>query len=211
VGGVIEAVLVEDQGLRERADLEQALPVRRAAGQARDLKAEHHPHLAEADRGDQLLETGAVTVRPREPLVAVDDQHPLRRPAQGDGALAQGVLALRALAVLEHLAQRALADVEVGEPLQVAGRHFQVLLGVHAQHLLRLESAISASTRTSSALASVRTPTSRGPAGAPAAGRGRLRGGQAHIQPATPARASTARPRGLRGGLSPRAWARRAS
>ena len=71
--GSQEPVLVEDQGLGEGADLEQAVPVGRAAGEPRDLKAEHHPDLAEAHGGDQLLEACAVTVGAGEALIAVDE------------------------------------------------------------------------------------------------------------------------------------------
>jgi hypothetical protein len=50
-------------------------------------------------------------------LVAIHDDDALSGPAQRDRPLAQGVLALSALAVLDHLAQRALSDVEVGRTL----------------------------------------------------------------------------------------------
>ena len=62
------------------------------------------------------------------------------------------VLTLGALGVLEHLAQRALANVEVGEAPEVIGGHLQMLFGVHATRLLWLERAISVSSGTSSAL-----------------------------------------------------------
>ena len=47
-------------------------------------------------------------------LVAVDDDDLLGRPAEGDGPLAQGVLAGGGLGVVEHLAQGGLAHVEIG-------------------------------------------------------------------------------------------------
>jgi hypothetical protein len=65
LGGVVDAVLVQDQGVGEGADLEQAVPVRRTAGQARHLQAEHHPDLAQTDGGHQALEALAVSVGPR--------------------------------------------------------------------------------------------------------------------------------------------------
>ena len=211
VGRVVEAVLVEDQRVRERADLEQAVPVGRAAGEARDLEAEHHPDLAEAHGGDQLLEAFAVRVGAGETLVAVDDHDAFARPAEGHGALAQGVLALRALRVLEDLPERALAHVEVGQSLEVARVHLVVLFAIHAAHLLPLQRAMPASSRTSSALPALAARASRAPEAAATAGCARTCGGQAHIQLARPPRSKTAAPRGRRPGACPVACARRAS
>ena len=48
VGRVVEPVLVADERVGEGADLEQAMPVGGAAGEAADLQAEHDPDLAQA-------------------------------------------------------------------------------------------------------------------------------------------------------------------
>ncbi len=66
VAGVVEAVLIQDEGVGEGADLQQAVPVRGVARQAQDLEAEHHAHLAQSDGGDQALEALAVAVGARE-------------------------------------------------------------------------------------------------------------------------------------------------
>ena len=60
LAGVIEPVLVADQGARQRADLQQPVPVGVVAGQAGDLQAEHDPGPAHADVGDQALEPFSV-------------------------------------------------------------------------------------------------------------------------------------------------------
>jgi hypothetical protein len=60
VGGVIEAVLVADQRVGQRADLQQPVPVGVVARQPGDLQAEHDPRVAQADRGHQVLEALAV-------------------------------------------------------------------------------------------------------------------------------------------------------
>ena len=121
--GVIEAVLVADQRGGQGADLQQPVPVGVVAGQSGHLQAEHDPGPAHADLGDQTLE--AFPVRGRGPgvaLVAVDDDDLLGRPAQGDGPLAQGVLAGGGLGVGQHLAQGGLADIQVGGAGQVRRR-----------------------------------------------------------------------------------------
>ena len=73
LSGVIDAVFVQDQSVGQGADLEQPVPVRRVAGQAGDLQAEHHADLAHAHGGDQTLEAFPVAVRARLAQVAVDD------------------------------------------------------------------------------------------------------------------------------------------
>ena len=85
VGRVIEPVLVADQRARERADLEQPVPVGVVAGQPGDLEAEHDPGAAHADVGDEPLEPFAVGGRGAGlALVGVDDDDVLDRPAQRD-------------------------------------------------------------------------------------------------------------------------------
>jgi hypothetical protein len=56
VGGIVEPVLVADQRPRQRADLQQPVPVSVVSGQSRDFEAEHDPRLAQADIGDEALE-----------------------------------------------------------------------------------------------------------------------------------------------------------
>jgi IstB-like ATP binding protein len=150
VARVIQAVLVADERVGEGADLEQAVPVGRAAREAADLEAEHDPDLAEADRGDEAREALAVAVGTRAPEIAVDHDDPVGRPAERDRSLAQRVLALGALGVLEHLAERALPDVQVRMTHEVAGADLAVLLRVHGISSLRAPRAISVSTPTSS-------------------------------------------------------------
>jgi hypothetical protein len=112
LAGVIEPILVADQRARQRADLEQPVPVGVVARQPRDLEPEHDPGAAHPDLGDQLLEALAVGRRGAGPaLVGVDHDDPLGRPAERDRALAQRVLALGRLAVQGHLAQRRLTHI----------------------------------------------------------------------------------------------------
>jgi hypothetical protein len=178
--------------------------VRAQISSRRCQSEEHDADLAQADGGNEALEALAVTVGARESLVTVDDDDLLERPAEGDGPLLEGVLALGALGILEHLAQRRLADVEVGEAFEVARRHLQMLFRVHVAHLLSLLT-ISQSNDTSSARVPVGSPLRR------TGGADRVTGAVAHIHAATPPRKNTARPRGVVAGSPPHAWARNAS
>ena len=111
--GVINAVLVQDQGVGQSADLEKAVPVRGAAGQPADLETEHHADLAHADGGHQALEAGPIGVCTGLAQVGVDNHHLLRLPPECHRPLAQRVLAFGRLGVLQHLAERGLADIQV--------------------------------------------------------------------------------------------------
>ena len=121
-GRVIEPVLVADQGVGEGADLQQPMPVGVVAGQPGDLEPQHDPGAAHADLGDEMLEAFAVSRRgTRLSLVAVDGHDLLDRPTQRDGPLPQRVLTGARFGVVEHLTQRRLAHVEVGDAGQMPG------------------------------------------------------------------------------------------
>ncbi len=125
---VVHAVLVADQRGRQRADLQQPMPVHRVARQARDLQAEHDAGVPHADLGHQALEALAVRRGAGLAEVAVDHDDALLGPAERHRALAQAVLALGALGVLEHLPQCRLTHVQVGVALEVAG--LNLLMGI---------------------------------------------------------------------------------
>ena len=124
-GRIVDAVLVEDEGRGQRAQLDQPMPIGRVARQAGDLEAHDDAGLAERDFADEFLEAvarGGAGSGLAE--VAVDDVDALGRPACGDRAITQRILALRALAVLGDLAQRRLADIEIGVALEMIGGDF---------------------------------------------------------------------------------------
>ena len=126
VAGIVDAVLVEDQRVAQRADLQQAVPVGRVARQPRHLKPKHDPGAARADLRDQTLEPVAVPVCARLAEIGVDHHHAPVRPAERHRPFAQGVLAARALCVLVDLAHRGLAHVEIRVAAQMAGGHLAI-------------------------------------------------------------------------------------
>ena len=147
---VVDAILIEDERVGERADLEQAVPVGGVARKARDLETHHDARPAHAHLRHESLEAFAIGGRPRLPLVAVDDDDPFEWPSERDGALAQGVLTLGALLVLEDLTQRRLPDVEVRVALEVTRLDFGMRFAVHDHTSVVLVSAIAAKTSTTS-------------------------------------------------------------
>ena len=94
---VIETVLVADQRPRQRAQLQQPVPVGVVARQPRALQAEHDPGLAQRHVRDEALEPLAVGGRGAGlALVDIDHDHPARpasrarppgRAGRTDGAM----------------------------------------------------------------------------------------------------------------------------
>lgn len=107
VGRIIDAVFVQDERIGERADLQEPMPVRRIARQARHLEAHDDPGPTHADFGDQSLEARPIDGRRAgQSLIIVDHDDLIMCPPERDRALLQGVLALRTLGVLEDLPER---------------------------------------------------------------------------------------------------------
>src|ERR1700682_4550484 len=98
------------------------MPVLVGAGQAAHLQSEDDADVVQADLGEQVLKAESALDRLAAPsLIFIDDFHTALRPAQGGGAMYEGVLAIRRLAVIEHLLGRGLPDVDDGLTLQVPG------------------------------------------------------------------------------------------
>ena len=104
LAGVVDAVLVDDQGVGQGADLQQAIPVTAGAGQAGGFQAEDGPGLAQPDLGDQELEAVAAhRGGTGESLVLIDDGDGRGRPTQILGTLHEVVLPGRAGGVFADL------------------------------------------------------------------------------------------------------------
>ena len=107
VTGIVDAVLVEDERVGERADLEEPMPVGGAPREPRDFQAHGETDPPEADLSHQPLEAVARGgAGGREPLVLVDYDDLLGAPAEGIRPALEVVLARGALAMLDHLAGR---------------------------------------------------------------------------------------------------------
>jgi hypothetical protein len=83
------------------------MPIGGVPRQARHFQAEHDPDATQTDFGHQTLETFSIR-RAGAGLskIVVDHDNPIKLPAQRYSALPQCILAVRALGVLENLAQR---------------------------------------------------------------------------------------------------------
>ena len=100
-GGVVDPVGVGEQGIGDAAQVEEAIPVRVIARQARDFEADHEAHLEEGHIGGELGEAGALgDAVGGDAEILVEDRDLFSPPAEVDGALDQGVLPLGRLAVV---------------------------------------------------------------------------------------------------------------
>ena len=146
VGQVIDAVVVDDQGVSEAGQLQQAGQVRVGAGKPGDLQPEHRPDLAQAHPGDQLLEPFPVAgAAPGQAQVGVDHLDVAGGPAQPGRLRGQVVLAQRGLGVLADLHQGRLADVYDRRALQVGAGH--LLLAADHRQLTSIAGAGAAAGR----------------------------------------------------------------
>jgi hypothetical protein len=124
--------------------------------------------------------------------VGVDDDDAILRPAEGDGPLAEAVLALGALGILEDLPHGRLADIEIGVPLEMTGGDFLGGVGIHRPGSFRWPRATLTSTRTTAVWISFAT---RGAApGWPADATGAAPPAPRAIPAASPSRRNTTRP-----------------
>ena len=127
VGGVVEAILIADDSGGERAELQEVLPIDTVASESRDLDPEHDAGVAEGDFADEVLKAIAVVgVFGRMSQVGIDNVYVVERPAERERAIAQGVLALSALDVLDDLPLSRLSQVNEGIATQMIGGHLRM-------------------------------------------------------------------------------------
>jgi hypothetical protein len=120
---IVNAVLIEDERLGQRADFEKPVPVAGIPRQPGHLQAHHEADPAQPDLGDQPLEATALRGRGAgQPEILIDHHDLLRRPAERLGAALEVVLARGALAMILHRLERGLPHVEIREPPEMLGR-----------------------------------------------------------------------------------------
>ena len=120
ISGVIHPVGVGDQRVGDRAQVQQLIPVGVVTGQPRHLNAQHDPHPAQTDIGDQLLEPDPPRgLRPGAAQISIDHHHLMGRPPQQHCPLTQLVLAGQGFGVMNDLRRRRLAHIHIRIPAAV--------------------------------------------------------------------------------------------
>ena len=119
-GRVVDAVLVGQEGVEDRAPLQEMVPVGIGAGQSADLEAKDDPDVIEVHLGHDPLKTSAsLGGGGRLGLIVVDDDDPRGRPAPGDREVAEAALNFSRLFIVDYLILARLADIDDGQPFEV--------------------------------------------------------------------------------------------
>src|SRR5262249_6910837 len=104
VAGIVEPILVGQERLKDRTQLQELVPVLARPCKTAHLDSQNEAHVIEAYLGEEPLETEPAFDRLATPtLVLIDDEHPVCRPAQGHRATPQVVLERGRLTMFEYL------------------------------------------------------------------------------------------------------------
>jgi hypothetical protein len=122
LSGIINAILINDEGIRQATDLDETTPVAVGTCQAGCLETEHGADVTETDFGHQVLEAVATEGGgPGVALVLVDDLDVFLGPSELVGAPRQVVLARGAGDIIAHLHGGRLPDVDQGVAVEMLG------------------------------------------------------------------------------------------
>ncbi len=101
------------------------VPILIRACQAAYLQPQDQAHVAHGNFGDEALESRPVMGRfPTLPLVLIDNQHAILRPAEGNGKVGEGVLPLSRFAVFQHLVRAGLSHIDDHHLCQMQSQNF---------------------------------------------------------------------------------------
>ena len=104
VGRVVDSILIENERAGQRTQLDQPMPIGGVPRQSRYFQAHHQTRFAKSDLTDEFLKpVSAGRLRAGLAQVTVEHVDTFQRPAQRHGAIAQGILGLRALGLFRYL------------------------------------------------------------------------------------------------------------
>ena len=122
---IIDAFLIDHQGLGQGTDLEETVPVTARPGEAGDFQTEHRAGLPEADISTEGLEADAPGRRGAgAALILVDDGALFWSPPEVTGPLHQIILACGTGGVFPHLEQSGLPNRDKRPALKMVRTNF---------------------------------------------------------------------------------------
>jgi hypothetical protein len=132
MSGVVDSILVQNQGIGQGADLQKPMPVHGISREPGYLEAEDDAGAAEADFRNQTLESFTVGGRSSGLTeVGVDDNDLILAPAESNRMLPKRILPLCAFGVFQNLTECGLPNVQTGRPFQMRWFDFLVGIGSH--------------------------------------------------------------------------------
>lgn len=117
---IVDTLTVDDEGVRESAEIEELIPIAIVAGQPRDVETDDSAGVPEADLGHEALEARTPGSR-RAGLAEIFVDHDHLAPAQAACVVLQVVLTAAALVMMTDLRERGLTDVHEGRTVQMLG------------------------------------------------------------------------------------------
>src|SRR6266851_5832623 len=123
--GIIHPFVINHQGIGQRTDFQQPIPITARPRQARNLQAEHGPNVPQTHFSHQPLKPIATNDRgARLSLVLVHHLDTGRRPSQVGSALDQIILPGRTASVFSDLEKRGLPHIYDSEPIKMIRTDF---------------------------------------------------------------------------------------
>src|SRR6266700_1652972 len=122
---IIDPFVINDQGIGQRTNFQQPIPIAAGSCQARHLQAEHGPNMSQTNLGHQPLKAIATNGgRAGLPLVLVHHLDRSLRPPQVGRALDQVILPGRTAGIFSNLEKGRLPHIDDREPIKMIRTDF---------------------------------------------------------------------------------------
>src|SRR6516162_970482 len=126
--GMIQAIIISEQGIGNGTHIEKAIPIRITPCQAGDLQPKKNSHSSHSNFHIQVIKSGTFDERfARNTEVFIDGAHLIPVPAERNRFLDECVLPRGRLRMVLHLGRMRLTNVDDGSSLPVTGFYFVVI------------------------------------------------------------------------------------
>src|SRR5262249_13546403 len=121
ISGIVDAVLVCEQGPKDSTHLQKIIPIFVVAGDVAHLDSQDQADMLHGNFGEDSLKTTPFVGGPAAlSLIVVDDQNPIPGPSPSYRQVGEGVLPFPRFAMSEDLLGIGLAHVHDEEEIEVA-------------------------------------------------------------------------------------------
>jgi hypothetical protein len=125
---MIKAISIGNQRIRKTSQFDEPMPVGVISRQTRDLQSQYEPDTPQRHIGSELGKTGtSSSARARQSEIGINDQDLFSRPSEFASALRQLVLPACRFPIVLDLTGARLAQINNGQPRQMAGGDLGVI------------------------------------------------------------------------------------